>query len=704
MPAKKDPDRAFFGHPAGLSTLFFTEMWERLSYYGARTFLAIYMVTAVDKGGRGMSDESTGLVMALYMSSVYLLSLPGGWIADRFLGQRKAVLIGGVGISVGNALLAFPSDDTFFPGLAVIAIGTGFLKPNISTLVGQLYKPDDIRRDSGFTIYYMGINIGAFFAPFIGVLVAQSDSFREMLANQGVNPNLCWRFAFAVPAVGMVFGLAQYLVGWKKLGDTGLHPTIPSEPKKAARDRLVLGGIAGGMVLLVVTGVLLDATGLVEMTGDLLGNVFGIGLAIAAVLVFVGYYMAARSPEETKRITAMIPLFIGAICFFGVFEQASTTLSLFAERLVHRDYLGFNVPASAYQFPNALFIILLASPFAYMWLKLAKAGKEPSAVTKFGIGMLLTGLSFVILLPTLDTITERTNTLELMNGVPYIGDVVADSDYHRVSPNYLILLYFISTMAELFISPVGLSSMSKLAPRRLAGMVMGTWFLATAIGNYIAGQAAGFSATRGYSFLFSVLIGSALIISIALFVVAPIIRKMLAGPSTVLPKAVAIAMTEPEPLPKGTKKADAKLVDKKSEPKADAKPEVPPTEPWLDALPKDIIKKVEDSKKAEADKKLEAKASSEAEEKATKKLEAKPDAKAEAKPDVKAEAKSDVKAEAKPDVKVEAKPDAKADAKPEAKPDAKPEAKPDAKAEAKPDAKAEAKADAKDDKKDDKKA
>jgi POT family proton-dependent oligopeptide transporter len=513
-----DPDKAFFGHPKGLSTLFFTEMWERLSYYGARTFLAIYMVTSVAKGGRGMSDGSTGLVMALYMSSVYLLSLPGGWIADRFLGQRKAVTIGGLGIMIGNALLALPIDAAFFPGLAVIAIGTGFLKPNISTIVGQLYKPDDVRRDAGYTIYYMGINIGAFFAPFVGTLLAQSDSFRGLLSDHGIDPNMCWKVAFAVPAVGMAAGLIQYFIGWHKLGEAGLHPTIPSDPKKAQRDRNALYAIVGGLVGVIGLGMVINAF-VVELDKQTVGDIFGVGLAIAAITLFMGYYKFARDHEERKRITAMIPLFIGCIAFFGVFEQASTTLSLFAERLIHRNYLGLNIPASAYQFVNAFFIILLASPFAIMWVKLAKAGKEPSSITKFGIGMVLTALSFVVMLPTL-------------------GDVEAG---HRVSPNFLVALYFLSTCAELFISPVGLSSMSKLAPPRLAGMVMGTWFLGTAIGNYIAGRAAGFSESRGYGFLFNALIISSLVIAAALFFVAPMIRKMMAGPAAAeLPKAIEL--------------------------------------------------------------------------------------------------------------------------------------------------------------------
>ncbi len=537
MSATKDPDRAFFGHPAGLKTLFFTEMWERLSYYGARTFLAIYMVTSVARGGRGMSAASMGLVMALYMSSVYLLSLPGGWIADRFIGQRKAVMVGGVGIALGNFCLALPIDATFYPGLALIAIGTGFLKPNISTLVGQLYGEKDIRRDAGFTIYYMGINIGAFFAPFVGMLIAQSETFRGLLSDIGIDPNWCWQFAFAVPAFGMVLGLIQYRAGWKALGETGLHPTIPSDPRRAARDRTVLWGLIGGLIGIIVLGWGLDAAGVITLDKELIGNIFGIGLGIASILLFVGYYKMV-APEERKRITAIVPLFLGSIGFFGVFEQASTTLSLYAQDMVHRDFLGLHLEASFYQFPNAFFIIVLASPFAWMWLKLAKAGKEPSPTIKFAIGMILTALSFVVLLPTVASITERKDTLDTLAQFPFVHDLALDTDYNRVSPMYLIALYFVSTCAELFISPVGLSSMSKLAPPRLAGMVMGTWFLATAVGNYLAGRAAGLSEGHGYHFLFMTLIITSLAISAALFVVAPIIKKMMAKPT--LPKATAL--------------------------------------------------------------------------------------------------------------------------------------------------------------------
>jgi POT family proton-dependent oligopeptide transporter len=535
----KDPDKAFFGHPRGLSTLFFTEMWERLSFYGARTFLFIYMTKGFDVGGRGMTKTSAGLVMAVYLSSVYLLSLPGGWIADRFLGQRKAVLWGGIGIAAGNALLALPFDGAFYPGLTVIALGTGLLKPNVSTIVGQLYRPEDNRRDAGFTIFYMGINIGAGVAPVIGMFIAQGPGFRHLLANNGIDPNMCWKFAFALPAIGMVAGLIQYVIGDKRLGDAGLHPTVPSDPKKAARDVQTLIGIGVGLLVLIGIGVALDQLGVVNMTEELVGDIFGIGLAIAGIGIFVGFYKTARGEEERKRVTAMIPLFIGCIAFFGIFDQAATTLSAFAEDLMHRKYLGFTIQASGYQFINSFFVVTLASGFAWLWMRLAKARKEPTSITKFGIGMILTGISFVVLLPTVSDVTACSNLLAAKQPCP---------EALKVSPTYLVILYFFSTCAELCISPVGLSSMSKLAPKRLAGMVMGTWFLGIAIGDYFAGRAAGVTESQGYGFLFKTLIILSFIVAAALFWVGPMVRRMMANPRASGP-ADKSEKTEPEPLP-----------------------------------------------------------------------------------------------------------------------------------------------------------
>jgi proton-dependent oligopeptide transporter, POT family len=502
MSSNEDKDRAFFGHPAGLSTLFFTEMWERFSYYGMRAFLIFYMTAKITEGGRGMSDVTAGLVIGLYTSSVYLLSLPGGWIADRFIGQRKAVTYGGIGIMLGNALLAVPSDGLFFAGLALAALGTGLLKPNVSTIVGQLYKPEDNRREAGFTIYYMGINIGAFFAPTACGFLAQSETFQHFLADHAINPGYCWNFAFGAVALGMLAGLVQYVLGSARLAGAGEHPTVPSDPAKASRDRRVLGAIIGGLaVIAIVCLVFRDA-----LTEDLVGNVVPVMLAIISIGLFYGLYRSARDSGERKRVIAMIPLFIGGIAFFAIFEQASSTLNLFALRNTQPDALGIMIP-SYYQSVNSVFIIVLAPVFAWMWIALGRAKKEPTSVNKFGIGMLLIAVAFVVMLPTLS----------------------AEAAGQRVSGFYLIALYFFYTCSELCISPVGLSSMSRLAPRRLAGMVMGTWFLATSVGNFLAGQAAGFSATRGHAFLYYTVIALSVVVAVALFAVAPVIRRMLAS-------------------------------------------------------------------------------------------------------------------------------------------------------------------------------
>jgi POT family proton-dependent oligopeptide transporter len=511
----RNRDTAFFGHPIGLLTLFFTEMWERFSYYGGRALLILYMTAAVTAGGRGMTITAAGLVMALYLSSVYLLSLPGGWIADRFVGQRAAVTIGGLGIAAGNVMLAVPIDGLFFPGLVMIALGTGMLKPNISTIVGQLYTAEDPRRDSGYTIYYMGINIGAFIAPLACGFLAQSPTFRGFMASHGIDPNWCWHFGFGAAAVGMVLGVVQYLFSQRLLGESGKHPTVPSDPARAARDRKVLGGIVGALALILILFAVGSTSDAIAISADTITDIFGIGLVIGSVVLFYGLVQSARDAGERKRIIAMIPLFIGAIAFFGVFEQASTTLSVFADKHTQPTLLGFSFPASYYQSVNSLYIITFLAPaFAWMWLKLGRAGKEPSSVMKFSIGMALAAVSFAVMLPAMAAIGRG----------------------EKVSGGFLIALYFFSTCSELCISPVGLSSMSKLAPTRLAGMVMGTWFLAAANGNYLAGRAAGFAEKRGFEFLFYFLIAASLIVAIGLFVVSPVIKRMLGA-------------EEPAPLP-----------------------------------------------------------------------------------------------------------------------------------------------------------
>ncbi|HUJ57332.1 MAG TPA: peptide MFS transporter [Kofleriaceae bacterium] len=510
----KDKDRAFFGHPAGLSTLFFTEMWERFSYYGMRALLIYYLTAKRELGGIGLTTEDAGFVWGLFVAWAYLLSLPGGWIADRFLGQRKAITVGGLGILAGNALLAVPSPRFFYPGLVLIALGTGLFKPNVSTVVGQLYGKNDARRDSGYTIFYMGINVGAIASPLVCGYLAENPGFRHFMVGLGVDPNWMWHIAFLAVALGMALGLTQYLLSANRIGEAGMHPTVPADPAKAARDRTLIKVIGGGLVALVIAFVAAMYAGL---SLEAAVNGFGVALLIAAVVLFIGLYRGAHDHDERKRVIAMIPLFVGCVAFFGIFEQAGTTLSLFAASGVHEHYLGINFLPEYYQDVNPVFILLLAPVFAWLWVRLVKANKEPSSVVKFGIGMILVAVSFLVMLPALGGINAG----------------------QRVSPNFLIALYFFSTCAELCISPVGLSTMNKLAPERLAGMVMGTWFLGISAGEYIAGRSAGFSQSHGYAVLFYTLIVASLVVAVGLLAVAPTIRRMTAG-NAPLPKATAL--------------------------------------------------------------------------------------------------------------------------------------------------------------------
>lgn len=538
----RDRDSAFFGHPIGLMSLFFTEMFERFCYYGMRAFLVFYLAAPKELGGHGMfvidgdhwkAAPHASAMVGIYGSTVYLLSLPGGWIADRFLGQRKAVIIGGIGITLGNLLLSLPgAGDFFFVALALMALGTGFLKPNASTIVGQLYKPGDVRRDAGFTIYYIGINIGATIAPIILSFIAgaglASEGFRQFLVGHGINPNYCWNIAFAIITIGMALGVLQFTVSQRLLGDAGKLRPPPTDPKIVKRDHRILGAIIGALIFVVALVIITEAS------LDTVTNVMSVGFVVGSIVIFYGLYRLARDAQERRGILAMIPLYMGAIAFFGIFEQAPTTLNTFANELTRRDFLGFNIPAAFWQSVNGLFIVILAPVVAALWLKLARSNKEPSSVMKFSIGMAIMSLSFVVMLPALGA----------THAMP-------------VSAGYLIGLYFFNTLAELCISPVGLSSMSKLAPPRLAGMVMGLWFFGTAIGVFLAGRAGEVSGKWGYGVLFKFLIISSLVASALLFVISPVIKKMMRKNDTATDIPVEKSeKAEPEPLP------TARVVDK----------------------------------------------------------------------------------------------------------------------------------------------
>ncbi len=497
-------DTRFFGQPRGLATLFFTEMWERFSYYGMRALLILFMTAPVAAGGLGFDTAKAGPIYALYVSSVYLLSLPGGWIADRVLGLRRAVLVGGVIIMAGHICLAVPTMTTFYLGLILIATGTGLLKPNVSVLVGKLYGPDDVRRDAGFSIFYMGINTGAFIAPLVTGWLAQGETFKRMLASAGIAPEASWHWGFGAAAVGMFLGLIQYTVGGKHLSRDGLYPVRPADPAAAAKsDRQVrrVGQIVLGIVLLLIVLVL---SGLVVLDPEAISRSFkwvlqGITAAFVAWLFLLGDW----SRQERKQLVVIAVLFAAATVFWMAYEQAGSTLNLFAERNTNNVAFGQSFPAPWYQSLPPLFVILFAPVFAALWVRLGN--RNPSSAAKFTFALILLSIGFAVM----------------------IGAASLAASGVRVSPMWLVVSYLFQTLGELCLSPVGLSAMTRLAPARIAGLVMGVWFLALSVGSYLAGMASSVYETMPLPTLFTVVTTTAVGAAIVMALLIKPIQRML---------------------------------------------------------------------------------------------------------------------------------------------------------------------------------
>jgi proton-dependent oligopeptide transporter, POT family len=484
-------DTRFFGHPRGLATLFFTEMWERFSYYGMRAILILFMTASVAKGGLGFPVVKAGAIYGFYTAMVYLLSLPGGWVADRIFGLRRAVLYGGILIIAGEFALMSPGVGGFYVGLGLLIFGTGLLKPNASTIVGELYAPSDRRRDSGFSIYYMGINLGALLSP---------------LACGWVGERISWRLGFGLAGLGMVVGLIQYLLGAKSLGSAGLHPAPPAsaEAGRRLKRNTALAVIASALILGVIG--LLASTGRIVITAERISAVLGIVLILVSAGIFAWLLLGRGwSPVERKRSGAILVLFLASAVFWAAYEQAGSSLSLFAERSTNRVVLGFDFPASWFQFVPALFVMLLAPAFAWLWIALGKW--EPSIPTKFALGLLFGAIAFAILVPPARA--AITGAL--------------------VSPWWLTGTYFIQTVGEMCLSPVGLSAMTKLAPARVAGMMMGLWFVSISIGDYLAGTAASLYESMSLPMLFGVVACIALAAAVALAVLIKPTVKLMAG-------------------------------------------------------------------------------------------------------------------------------------------------------------------------------
>jgi POT family proton-dependent oligopeptide transporter len=488
MAMTTDQDRSFFGHPRGLSTLFFTEMWERFSYYGMRALLLLYMTAPLSAGGLGFDAADGGAVYGLYTSMVYLATLPGGWIADRLIGPRRAVLYGGLFIAAGHFSMASAALSMFYLGLFLIVIGTGLLKGNVSVIVGKLYSANDNRRDAGFSIFYMGINLGAFIAPIICGYLGQEIN---------------WHLGFGAAGVGMTLGVIQYVLGGSKLGDAGADPA-PATPEQRAgwrRQAQIAGGILAALVLVIGVG---GYTGLVPVSATQVADAAGVLLLVVTVGFFGWMYTSSEwTPDERKRLYVIGVLFLAASLFWSVFEQAGSTLNLFADRNTYNNFLGFDFPSSWFQSMNSMFLIIFAPIMAWLWVRMATARKEPSSPMKFAWGLLFVGLGFVILIPP------------------------AQASGQLASPMWLTATYFLHTIGELCLSPVGLSAMTILAPARIGGLMMGIWFLATSVGNFIGGRVAGLYESFALPSLFGAVGGFAILAGVILMIAAPSMRKLM---------------------------------------------------------------------------------------------------------------------------------------------------------------------------------
>ena len=400
------------GHPRGLTTLFFTELWERFSYYGMRAILVLYMVAPVAQGGLGFDTKHATSIYGTYTMSVYLTALPGGLIADRFLGARLAVLLGGIVIALGHFSMVFHSMTSFYSGMVLIALGTGLLKPNISAMVGGLYSENDPRRDSGFSIFYMGINIGAVLAPLVVGFLAQHEGFKAFVASMGFDPSTSWHWGFGAAGIGMTVGLIIFVLKRKQLVGVGERLRKRKKADEPVANRPL-------------------------------------------------------TSSDWKRIAAIFIFFLFTILFWAAYEQKGASLNLFAKGLVRTEGFGFRFPSSWLQSCTPFFVIILAPIFSMLWIRMGK--RQPSSPVKFTLGLLFIGLAYVLLVPG-----------------------AALTAYGKISPLWLVGLYFLEVVGEMCLSPVGLSTVTKLAPVKLVGIMMGVWFLAASFGSKLAGYLSGF--------------------------------------------------------------------------------------------------------------------------------------------------------------------------------------------------------------------
>ena len=446
------PDGGFKGHPQGLMTLFFSEMWERFCYYGMRVLLTLYLVKSLMKG-----DAEAALIYGAYTGLVYAAPILGGRMADRFLGYRYAVMLGAVLMAIGEFLILGGTEHMLLIGMGALIVGNGYFKANISTIVGKLYKDGDARRDSGFTIFYIGINVGALLATTVVAYVGETYGFDK---------------GFALAGIGMLTGLFIFWSGRKNYGRApGLEIT------EAGKKKLV-GPINYAQAITVGSLFLIPLCYFLIMQNSWLDYIL-LGLFVYIAFSMISAGAKADAAEKVgiwrDRMIALIIFMVINITFWACFEQAGTSLTLFADRNVDRMIGGWEMPASMTQFFNPFFIIVFGSIFSVMWIRLSAKGRNPSIPMKFAFGILQLGLGFLV----------------TQIGLQFVNDA------YQVPLLTLVFLYLLHTTGELFLSPIGLSMVTKLAPKNVAGTAMGAWFLSFAIANYAGGKIATLTGGHG---------------------------------------------------------------------------------------------------------------------------------------------------------------------------------------------------------------
>lgn len=482
------PQKGFLGHPKGLLTLFFTEFWERFSYYGMRAILLYYMYYSISQGGLGIDHATAASIMAIYGSLVYMSGIIGGWISDRLLGSSRTVFWGGVLIMIGHLILSLPgSISTLFISMVFLVLGTGLLKPNVSSIVGNLYSETDTRRDSGFSIFYMGINLGAFLSPFIVGTLGQQYNFH---------------LGFGVAAIGMMVGLLFFVLTRKKnLGLAGAQ--IPN-PLTVSERKTVLKQFSIGIIVIALVCFATIPTGILTI------NRFTLLVSILGIIIPSCYFIFMyRSPKTTKieksRLIAYIPLFIAATMFWAIQEQGAIILATYADQRTQLQFAGFNLQSSWFQSLNPIYIVLLAPVFAWLWVKLNS--RQPSTANKFAIGLLFAGLSFLVMI--IPAYVHGTQSL--------------------VSPIWLVISFLLVVIGELCLSPVGLSITTKLAPAAFSAQTMSLWFLTSAAAQAINAQIVRLYTPETEIIYFGVIGGLSILLSVILYFMAPKIQELMKG-------------------------------------------------------------------------------------------------------------------------------------------------------------------------------